>query len=277
MSDNPTISLEIQLTKCFKLFDQSFNRAKYFSCIAEGIDIGTLPTDWAINSSHANIKYEMDQPDKAERERLVKGFQYFVRRYLVRDCIESFTLCLDKLCFNLLLLNNSKRRAHSGQTLYDILDDEEKKFLENFQDKGLSNKNGKTGLLRTRFGLELSDTYKKIIKGLKDIRDCLTHRNGIASALDGFSAKEQKIQFNWLTLDFYIADIKTGVEQPLKLGEIHELEEGGNICFRIIEHSKLVAVGSPLEFSSVEIYEIAQSLQWIAHNYLKQAEQKLGL
>jgi len=163
----------------------------------------------------------------------------------------------------------------ASQTLYDILEDEEKKFLKDFQDKGLSNKDGKAGLLRTRFSLELSDTNKKIIKGLKDIRDCLTHRNGIASTRDGFSAKGQKIQFNWLTLDFFIVDIKTGAEQPLKIGEVYQSEEGGNLCLRIREHSKIVDVGSPLEFSSVEIYEIAQSLQWIAKDYLNKLGEQL--
>ena len=269
MSDNPTINLDP--VKCFKLFDESFNRIKYFPRIADGIDVGSLPTDWGITRSDSGIRYGMNQPNEEQRQYLLNGFQYFLRRYLVRDCIESFALCLDELCLNLLLLSNLPRRVQSSQTLYDILEDEEKKFLKDFQDKGLSNKNGKIGLLRTRFGLELSDKHKKTIKSLKDIRDCLTHRNGITSTRDGFSAEGQKIKFKWLTLDFFVVGTETGFKQPFKIGEVYK--EGVNCFFKIKEHSKIVDVGSSLEFSSVEIYDIAHSLQLISMDYIGKIQQ----
>ena len=193
MSDAETINIEIQPTKCFRLFDQSFNRVKYFTCIVDSVDVENLPTEWTIKGNRSGMGYGMNPPK--EKERLLEGFQFSLRRYLVRDAIESFALCLDEICFVLLLLSETKRKLAAGQSLYDALNDDEKQFLQNFRSKGLSPKDGKVGLLKQKFELEISEPSKRIIKGLKDIRDCLSHRNGIAGGGDGFAAKGKKIKF----------------------------------------------------------------------------------
>ncbi len=276
MSDGKITNLQFKPAECFKLFDQSFNRVKYFACIADNIDTDKLPDDWAIKGNSSGMLYCMKQPSEDEKVWLVDGFQYYLRRFLVRDSIESFALCLDEICFMLLLLNEKKRKIMAGQSLYDTLKDEEKQFLENFRSKGLSIKDGKIGLLKEGFNLELSDSSKKIIKGLKDIRDCLTHRNGIASVRDGFAARGKKIRFDWLTLEFFVFDKKTKAELPLRIGELYELEEGGDIRLKIKEHAKILNIGEFLSFSSLEVYEITQSLQWIGREYLKQIGGKYG-
>lgn len=255
------------LISCFRAFDQSFRRIKYFTCIADNIETDNFPTEWAVKNE-TGLNYGMDEPPEVEKDKLLQGFQYFLRRYLVRDCIETFALCLDDLCFNLLLCSTGSRKINAGQTLYDTLDDSEKEFLESFKSKGVSPKDGKIALLKQRFGLELSDDSKKIIRGLKDIRDCLTHRNGIVSDRDGDAAKDNKRKFHWITLDFFIVDGQTKEELPLEIGRVYK--KGGDLCMKFKEHTKLQDMGRPLSFTSTEAYEIAQSLQWIARKYIEE-------
>lgn len=258
--------IELPIENCFKLFEQSFNRVKYFSCITDNMDISDLPDDWTIKNE-TGLSYSIKEPESDRKEYLVEGYKHFVQCYLVRDCIETFALCLDNLFFILLLHGKT---APSNQTLYGSLSDEDKKLWGDFRNKGLYGKDGKIRLLKKQFNLELSDPYKKIISGLKDLRDCLTHNNGIVNDRYGEQVNEGVRKFHWATITIFGIGVKSGKINKIEIGK--QLKEETNVCIKLDtqDHSKPFKIGEQLSFSSTETYEIAWSLQLVAQEYLRE-------
>lgn len=98
--------IEFSVEKCFKTFDQSFNRIKYFICIAENLTEKQLPSFWSIQNP-GGISYGVNEPDSKNKPLIVEGYKHFIKCYVLRDCIESFSLSLDKL-FLILLIHGKK-------------------------------------------------------------------------------------------------------------------------------------------------------------------------
>lgn len=263
--------INLNLMDSFKLFMQSFNRAQYFSCIADSYTIDMLPANWAISKPNG-FKYSITPPNEDSKQKFVQGFQHSTQRYLVRDCIESFSLSLDNLFF-LLLLHG--KNGKSNQTLHEILSEKEKKLLKAFQNAGLSSKEGKLQLLKTHFGISLPKNYTKIIAGLRDIRNCLSHHNGIVRQTDGKKDGNNKRKFYWTTFDIWAEGLESGKKYDLEIGQI--IPEASNILIGLNnnDHHKSFPIGSHLIFSPSETYEIALSLHQVMECYLKEIKDKI--
>lgn len=259
------MKLELRVEESFNLFAQSFNRVKYFSCIADNLNAENLPKAWVIQNP-SGLSYKLDVPSKDKEEYLIDGYKHFMQRYLVRDCIESFALCLDNLFFMLLLHG---KQAQSNQPLYNCLSEEEKNILKMFQNTGISSRDGKVQILKQRFKLELPKAHNKVISGLKDIRNCLSHNNGIVRNTDGKKDGNNKRQFHWTIFTVFAVGTKSGKRFEIKFDQ--PFEEEVNICGKIDlgNKSKSFTIGKSLFFNSVETYEIAWSLQLVAQEYLK--------
>ncbi|MBU6475868.1 MAG: GP5 family envelope glycoprotein [Alphaproteobacteria bacterium] len=255
---------------CFGAFDTSCNRVKFFSCIANNLDLDKLPTRWDIPNP-SGITYMFRAPITQEEKQLVlDGYKHFMHCYLVRDCIESFTFSLDYLFLVLLL---RKKIIYSGQTWMDALSMEEKKELEKFQKAGLSSKEGKLQLLKSRFGLELTEDHRKVIIGLRDIRNCFAHGYGIVRPTDGQKATDRERVFTWRTFAI-IAKGASGEETNIKLNQI--IPEQSNVCMRLQNHEKCFKIGERLSFTPAETYEIASSLKYVAINFMGEIQNKLN-
>ena len=113
--------VEISLNESFRIFEQSFNRLKYFSCISENITQHHMPSDWLIESE-SGLHFKMRKPNEDNIFNIISGYKKFMRLYLIRDCIDSYALSLDKF-FMLLLLN--KKRIASHQPIIHGLDEAE--------------------------------------------------------------------------------------------------------------------------------------------------------
>ncbi len=122
-------NLNISIEDCFKIFEQSFTRVKYFTCITDNFDLSMLPSNWNIENS-SSLKYCMNEPNEADKQMLTDAYKHFIQCYLVRDCIESFVLSLDKLFYTLQLHG---KKIPMGETL---LNDEEKKDFKKFEYMG---------------------------------------------------------------------------------------------------------------------------------------------
>ncbi|NCC53422.1 MAG: hypothetical protein EOM20_19725, partial [Spartobacteria bacterium] len=137
---------EFRIERSFKFFDQSFNRIKYFSSIANNTDIGSLPHNWSLQNKDG-LTYMITAPrDDEERTRLINGYKHFIHCYLVRDSIESFALSLDQFCF-MLLLNG--KRIKLSKPPFESLEEEEKEFYKKFERAGMSSQEGKVQLLKS--------------------------------------------------------------------------------------------------------------------------------
>jgi hypothetical protein len=259
---NPQIILSPN--KCFKAFDQSFNRIKYFSCIADNISESSFPTEWFIQNNPTGLSYGMKKPTEDNYLMLVNGFKYYMQRYLTRDCIENFSLCLDELFF--ILLANDKTIPH-GKKLLECLSEEELKLFTKFNKVlGLEKK---VELLEKHFNISILPDHKKIITSLKDIRNCLSHNNGIVRETDGEEdpTDNQKRKFHWAVFKFFTVG-KSGTQFSIEFGK--PLPEESEICMKqeLQNHYKSFQIYHPLSFSSADTYEIALSLQLIALRYL---------
>lgn len=255
--------IKLSTNECFKLFDHSFNRIKYFSCIMDNLSVTTLPDDWKIKKE-SSFDYAIQKPDDKQKEKLVDGCRHFMQCYLVRDCIESFALCLDRL-FLVLLLHG--KRILPNQTLYNSLSKEDKKSLKTFEKVGLS---GKVQQLKNIFKLELPEEHNRIIVDLKDIRNCLAHSNGIVRDRDGKENGKEYRKFHWATFSVFAVGIKSGKEFKIELNK--PFGEEANICAKlnIKDNFKSFKIGEMLSFSSSETYDIAWSLQLVAGKYLEE-------
>lgn len=264
--------MELSINDCFKAFDISFNRLKYFTCITDNLGVESLPCGWSITNKDG-MSYQVPAPEEDKREYIISGYKHFIQRYLVRDCIESFALCLDELFLVLLL---SGKTVPSNFTLIECLNEEEKLALDKFRDHGLDGKDGKIRILKDRFNLELPTPYKKIISSLKDIRDCLTHNNGIVTRRHGHSGKNNSRKFHWATFSVFLVGTKSGRKSKLIFNKPLREESNINIKLDIQNHSKTFMIGEQLSFSSDESYEIAWSLQLAAQEYFKTINQSMG-
>jgi hypothetical protein len=173
-------------------------------------------------------------------------------------------LCLDEL-YLLLLLNG--KTVKSNLTLFEALTTEELKEYTYFTFRGLSTKDGKIRQLKDKFNLELQDNNKTIINSLKDIRDCLTHGNGLVQEKYGSPAKDKQRSFSWKTMDIFVEGVVSKKKSKIQFGKA--LKEESNICLRIKKHSKNFRIVEQISFTPAETYEIAMSLQFIAKDYLK--------
>ncbi len=258
--------INLQIEDCFKQFEVSFNRVKYFSCIASNLNESHLPAKWEIYNPNG-ITYNMPSPNSSDL--IIKGYQHFIQRYLVRDCIESFALCLDGLC--LVLMLNGKR-VPSNIILIDALSLEEKNYFKHFQAVGLFSKVKK---LEDDFFLSLAKDNKRVITSLKDIRNCFSHSNGIVRNIDGREFSKDERHFIWRYIRIFVKDADGGEERPLVMGM--EVKKGSHICMQLTEYSKTFKIGESISFSPIETYDIAYSLQISAANYLEILKEKLGI
>lgn len=268
----PNKGVKLKIEGCFKVFQQSFNRVGYFSCINENLNLDFLPNDWIIKDQKGFGKAVQPPRDK-QKESLLHGYKHFMQCYLVRDCIESFAVSLDNLFFNLLL--NGKRIESNTKIseLGNCLDEEEQKSLKQFSHAGLTGKKGKVELLSKHFKLDLSENYKNIVTSLKDIRNCLSHNNGFVRELDGEESENEQRKFRWKT--FYIFGIEsTGDEVDIEINK--RLEADTTIFMRLQDHEKNHKVDSQLSFTGYETYEIAFSLLLVSKQYLTEINKLLN-
>jgi hypothetical protein len=259
----------ISVNNCFRLLDQSVNRVNYFSCITDNLTVLSLPVDWKIINK-TGINYSLGNLQDNKNDHLLNGYKHFIQCYLIRDCVESFAMCLDELFF-VLLLNG--KTVPSSATLVDALSDKEKNELERFRNYGLYGTNGKDGkiqALKKCFGIDLPPQYKKIILSLKNIRDCLTHHNGIVREKDGISGKNKTRKFHWATLSFFILGNQSGKRQELVPNTLVKEESSICIKFEIENHHKIFNIGDQLYFTAAESYEIAFSLKQVSNQYIEQ-------
>lgn len=255
--------LVISIGECFQKFDQSFNRVKYFSCIADNFDISMLPDNWSIKSQDSSIMtYTMQAlGGEAHKQHLVDGFRYFVQRYLVRDCIESFALCLDDLFYSLLL---NGKKVFAGKTLLDSLSEAELKLLDEFKEAGLF---GKLSKLESQYDLALPKDHKRVITSLKDVRNCFAHSNGVVRPNDGSKDGRDKRKFCWMTFSVFGVDTENNKQCEIELNK--KYENSINVCVQLKTHYKSFKNGDPLCFSSFETYEIAMSLHSVCATYIQ--------
>lgn len=156
-----------------------------------------------------------------------------------------------------------------------MLSAEDKKLLELFRNHGIYGKTGKVKLLKKYFNLELPEPHSRIISNLKDIRDCLSHRNGIVGQADGAEDSEGNRKFHWATFEIFCIGEESGKKFELEFDK--PLAEAATLCARIDtkDNFKSFKVGESLSFSSSEAYEIAWSLQMITQEYLRQINEKV--
>lgn len=259
------LAIQFSINSCFKTFDQSFNRVKYFSCIVDNLDFSSFPTEWGIKQENG-VTYAVKEPEgDNEKQCLLDGLRHFMQCYLVRDCIESFAVVLDKL-FLLFLIEGKK--IHAQQTLYDVLSEDERSLLKKFENAGLSSQDGKIQLLHNHFGLELLSDQKAIVTSLKELRNCFAHGNGFVRRTDGKKDGAENRKFCWKTISIFAVGAESGERYPIEFNKL--FPEAGNICMQIMDHSKSFRIGQQMRFSSLETYEIAQSLQFIALRYIEE-------
>ncbi len=261
--------LELRINKCFTLFDQSFNRVKYFSCITDNISAAVFPKEWEIQNA-SGLRYKIGEVPQDKEAYLIDGYKHFMQCYLVRDCIESFALSLDNMFFCLLL---NGKQVRTDQTLHGCLSNDEKAALETFQKAGISSKEGKAQILKQRFRLELSKDHHKIVSSLKDIRNCLAHTNGIVRETDGKKSERGKREFHWTVFSVFAVGTQSGKRHKIKFNE--PFGEEVNVCAQLENVCKSYEIGKPLFFTSGETYEIAWSLQLISQEYLRQINEQL--
>jgi hypothetical protein len=275
MNEVPKIELPVKI--CFKLFDESFNRVQLFTIIGENIAINNLPNEWGIKND-SGITYPVEPPPEDKKDYVVNGFKHFLQCSLVRDCIESFMLSLDTLY---LLLSVNGKKMKLNQPLLIVLTEEERKDYNDFTLKGLSKKDGKIKALKDKFGLELSEENKTIANSLKDIRDCLTHGNGIVNEKYGSDAKDGKRKFTWQAISIFLQSTESKKRYKIEFGKKISDYVGGingqdsiDVCLEIKERSKDYEIGEQLTFSPAETYEIAWSLQEIGREYIQKIKEK---
>lgn len=251
---------------CFKRFDQSFNRIRYFLCIADNLTTETLPKSWDIKNS-SGFAYKINKPEDDKKQYVVDGYKHFLHRYLVRDIIESFTVCLDKVLFVLLL--NGKQILPS-QKLIDVLSFQEKMKLIKFERRGLLDK---VNLLEKNYSLTLTGRHKDVVESLTDIRNCLAHNSGKVREIDGQEDQNNMRKFFWITSLLYMEGIDSGREYPVEFNV--PLPENSNLCFKFSDHIRSFKIGEDLDFSSIEAFEIAMSLRYVGVSYLDILRKKL--
>ncbi len=264
MADDKAVNIKLPIENCFKQFDESFNRVKYFSCISDNLKKTDLPLDWSIQNPNS-ISYGMDKPDNLDY--ILKGYQHFIQRYLVRDCIESFSLSLDELFFALTLHG---KRFRSNQSIKEGLSESELASISSFQRKGLSDKVKK---LESSYDLILSAEHKELVGSLKDIRNCFAHSNGIVRPMDGKDCDEGR-KFQWKSFHVFLQGVDSGEKSALEIGV--PLKEVSNVCMQFVEYSRSFKVGESMSFSSKETYEIAWSLQMVGLDYMQILNKKLN-
>ena len=267
------IEHSIPINECFKTFDRSFNRLKYFSCLASNLDFEKFPEIWGIQNTRG-LTYEV-QPlqTQEEKQNILHGYKHFIHLYLVRDCIESFAISLDHIIFA-LLINGKEGFLVADPTLDELLSDEEKKLLKKFERSGLE---GKIKLLKERFKVELMEDNEKIISGLNQIRNCLSHNNGLVRKNDGEQGIEHHRKFTWKTISIVFKGNDTGNEFYIKPNETYTTLENGWAWPKIENRDKSFKIDQPLYFTPAESYEIAYSLNQVAIILLNDINKKSNL
>ena len=262
-----TKQVNLRVEDCFKLFDQSFTRVKYFSGIVSSIETSMLPNDWNIKSS-SGISYTVAEPDEeTTKQYLIDGCNHFVHRYLVRDIIESFMLCLDKVVLYLYLHGKPLDPDKSPR---ENLSKNEVKKLTNFEFKGLQKK---IEFLKDEFGIAVPKEHEQCLESLRHIRNCFAHSNGMVRFDDGIKDGSENRIFEWFVLTVFLVGLESGERYELALGE--SIPEESKVCSKIETYSSAFKVGDSLSFTPAEVYEIAFSLQLSAHQYIKSVAEKL--
>ncbi|MET0154738.1 MAG: hypothetical protein ABW189_01355, partial [Rickettsiales bacterium] len=96
MTNVPVI--EVKIENCFKEFIESYNRVKYFCCVADNLEASFFPSDWLIKNE-GKLDFGVKALSEEEQIFLLTGFRFFLRRYLLRDAVESFAISLENLFF----------------------------------------------------------------------------------------------------------------------------------------------------------------------------------
>ena len=223
-SKNPPLVLSVE--KCFTSFNQSAQRLQYFLCIANNISTSALPDEWYFLHS-SGMRYTITKPPLEKHEYLIDGFRHSLHGYVVRDCIESFSVSLDQVHFAILLHGKTIR---SGENIFDALSENEKKKQKDFEWKGLS---AKFSRLLNAYGIDIGP-LQGAIDSLKSIRDCFAHSNGIVRQSDGLPYEGGKRRFTWTTISIYLVGEDSGKEYPLILDTT--LSEASLVQIRFTDH-----------------------------------------
>lgn len=260
-----TKSIELPIDKCFLIFDQSVQRLIYFLCIVNNTTPDVFPDEWNFQSD-AGISYKFHAPSKEQHSYLISGYRHFLHSYLVRDCIESFALSIDKMFLVLLV---SGKTIHNQKSFHELLSEDEKKDLRTFEFDGLSNK---MKTLKRKYGIDIKEK-EAVLSSLKSIRDCLSHNNGFVREKDGEAARGGKRRFIWQTISIILIGEESGKEHPLLIGE--PLAEPSTVCARLETHRKTFSLGEQIKFKSSEAYEIVRTLQIIKQDVFEEINRKL--
>ncbi len=260
--------LVFKIEDSFKIFRQSFNRVTCFLPITENLDFSSLPDVWEISGREGFLHtFKAFSSDENKKE-ILEGYRHFASLYMLRDCIESFALGLDHL-YSILMIRNTT--FIPGTSFYAGLNEEEQKRIKDFERVGLYRpRDGKIQKLKKDFGLEISEDHRKVIAGLKDIRDCLSHSNGVVMPKYGIKTTEQNLmKFSWLAFSIYAVGAETGKKFEVKAGQ--KLSEPSQIVMKLETHNKAFNVGVQLAFSACEVFEIAYSLNLAIAQYIQGA------
>lgn len=260
--------LVFKIEDSFQIFGQSFNRIRCFLPITENLDLSSLPDVWDIKGRQDLLHAFKGFSSEKDRKEILEGYKHFITRYLLRDCIESFALGLDHL-YSILMIRNTQ--FVPGTSFYAGLTEREQKQIKDFERVGLyRRRDGKIQRLKKDLGLEISKDHHKVVAGLKGIRDCLSHSNGIVMPEYGSKTAEPNVmEFSWLAFSVHAVGVQTGKKFEVRAGI--ELPEASNIIMDLKSHSKTFKVGEHLTFSSYEVFEIAYSLNLVATQYVKGA------
>jgi hypothetical protein len=183
-----------------------------------------------------------DGADDVQIEHLKENFEQWIVCCGLRELIETFSVFLNAVYKACLLASFNNKPLES---------DKFGKSLESFDWKGVEKK---LKILRSNFGIE---TTKEIyFKSINQVRNCLTHRNGIVGQKD--LGGDDSLKLCWLSLD---SIIKTPSGEVISLNPPFPksgtfLKEGGELCIKVIEKIKEFSFGDVIKLNPNDLSEI---------------------
>jgi len=246
------IEKALKLENTPMVFAHSFNRILYYLPLTENLDISCLPEVWDMKVNEGLVNIPPPLPDKKDQKKLLDGYKIIMYRYLLRDCIESFALALDDLYAVLQV------RQKGG---IKNLKEEDRKKAKSFAQMGIyRKKDGKLQRLKKDFGLELPEDNRKALSGLKDIRDCLSHNNGLIMPHHGQKTGQRyERKFSWFTNKVYALGKTTGKKYD-PTSSILPKEEV-SLKIELIPNEKIFKTNEYITFSPGEVFDISYSLK----------------
>ena len=116
--------------------------------------------------------------------------------------------------------------------------------------------------------------FKSVIKSLNDIRNCLSHSSGIVRPQDGQKDEENYRKFKWIIFSASVRGNETGKIYELEVGKSYD--EDATIILELTEHERRFKVGQQLSFKTLDIYEMAFTLQRITHAIFNELNSKIA-